>query len=84
MQTRDEHIAAGAKYLSAASVQCFEEVNELLWSSTFHLYDEQLATAVTEFVKQWHNSVKFDHYTPMIGYRSSTSWYASLKPGIRY
>lgn len=68
--TIDEHISASAKYLSGASVYFYDIVHEIVWSSSFHLYDKHLAAAVTEFIKQWHNSMKFDHYTPMIGSRS--------------
>jgi hypothetical protein len=68
--TLDEHIASGAKYLSMDGTLYFDEVTAIISSSTFHLYDEGLKVAVLEFVKHWHDSMKFDHYTPMIGSRA--------------
>jgi hypothetical protein len=70
LPTIDDHIRTGAKFLSMASTIFFEEVSEIVFSSSFHLYDEVLKEAVLNFVKHWHNSMKYDHYVPMMGARS--------------
>jgi hypothetical protein len=63
--TLDEHINAGPKYLSVASTDFFEETNQIIHSSTFHIYDSGLRAAVFTLVREWGESMKFDHYLPM-------------------
>ena len=63
--TLDEHINAGPKYLHIASTNFFDAVNEIVHSSTFHLYDDDLRVAVFALVQEWAESMKFDHYLPM-------------------
>jgi hypothetical protein len=70
LPTIDDHIETGPKFLSMASANFFDEVSAIISSSAFHLYDQELKGAVINFVKHWHNSMKYDHYTPMIGARS--------------
>jgi hypothetical protein len=64
--TLDEHINAGPKYLSTASTIFFEKANEIVRSSTFHLYDDDLRAAILALVREWDESMKFDHYIPML------------------
>jgi len=63
--TVDEHINAGPKYLYTASTNFFDAVNEIVHASTFHVYDDDLKTAIFTFVKEWDESMRFDHYVPM-------------------
>jgi hypothetical protein len=58
----DDHIARGAKFLSEASTILLEEVDYLVSSSSFHLYDGGLRTRVRQFVEDWRDSMKYDHY----------------------
>lgn len=63
--TLDEHINTGPKFLQIASANFFDAVNELVHSSTFHVYDDDLRAAVFTLVQEWAESMKFDHYLPM-------------------
>lgn len=60
--TIDDHIAKGAKFLSMASTVFFDEVESIVSSSSFHICDEDLRKAVRRFVKDWRDSMKYDHY----------------------
>ena len=64
--TLDAHISAGPKYLSTASTIFSEKANEIVRSSTFHLYDNDLRAAILALVREWDESMKFDHYIPML------------------
>ncbi len=68
--TIDEHIAAGPKYVSMASVVLSDQIVEVAASSTFHLYDKKLKYVVLNFIGCWKDSMKYDHYIPMLGQRS--------------
>jgi len=63
--TLDEHISTGPKYLYVASTNFFEAVNEIVHASTFHVYDDDLRTAIFNLVQEWEDSMRFDHYLPM-------------------
>ncbi len=81
--TLDAHIANGAKYLSMDGTLYFDEVNAIISSSTFHLYNEELKAAVLEFVEHWHDSMEFDHYTPMIGSRAYIFTHGSPSDAVK-
>jgi Predicted nucleotide-binding protein containing TIR-like domain len=60
--TIDNHVENTPKLLGQASTGLYEEVETILQSSTFHLYDEDLMKAVTKLATHWHNSVTSEYY----------------------
>lgn len=62
--TIDHHIDESPKYLDQTCVDFLQEVEAIVSSSYFHLYDGEVNGAVNEFVGRWKNSMSSVHYTP--------------------
>lgn len=62
LPTLDDHVSSSAKRLSAASAHFSEVLVNIFDSSQFHLYDEELRTAVQTFVARWAESTNPNEY----------------------
>lgn len=62
LPTLDEHVSSSAKRLNAASAHFSEVLVNIVSSSQFHLYDEELRSAAQTLVEKWARSTNPDEY----------------------
>jgi hypothetical protein len=62
LPTLDDHVSASAKRVTAASAHFSELLGDIVGSSQFYLYDEELRAIVESFEVRWAESTSPDDY----------------------